>query len=480
MANGELRSRAITADKHADFSLWYDQVIFNAGIVDKRYGVKGMFVWMNHGYEAMLRLKSVWDAMFKEDGIKEMYFPLVVPLDYASKNTEWLEGFKNEAFWVTFAGEKEPTHILRPTGEPAMYPMFSLWIRSHKDLPLRVYENVSSFRYETKMTRPLIRDREITLWHEIHTVHETKGEADEEIQKAIGFYEKLYSDLCIPALKVNKPKWECFPGSVGAVEFYTIMPNGKAMENGSCNNLGQAYAKKFGVKFVGRDRKEKFAWQTCTGNGARFLVAAIAQHGDSRGLVLPPKIAPVQCVVCALLLDRKREKVLEKAGKIAEGLRKTGIRTEVDAREMTPGEKFFDLEIKGIPVRVEVGPKDLENEEYFVFRRDTLEKKPVKEASVQKTVSGMLKSIEGSLLEKAKAFYGERVVDAGSKEELASALGGGKIARVAWCGSDSCWDAVKETGEGTEFFGTELIGKKGKCVVCGKPSGETGFVGSTY
>src|SRR3989338_1371393 len=208
MENEEL-PRAITVKKMENFSKWYDQAIAAAGLIDKRYNVKGMFVWLNYGLETMKIIKDTWDGLFKKSNIKEMYFPLIIPMKYAQQNSSWFEGFKSEAFWVKTMDENNASHILRPTGEPAMYPMFSLWIRTKNDLPLRIYETVSSFRYETKHTMPIIRDREITIWHEIHTAHESKEEAEEEAKLHIKLNDQIWENLALEPLRVNKPLWEC-------------------------------------------------------------------------------------------------------------------------------------------------------------------------------------------------------------------------------------------------------------------------------
>jgi len=479
MENEEL-PRAITVKKMENFSKWYDQAIAAAGLIDKRYNVKGMFVWLNYGLETMKIIKDTWDGLFKKSNIKEMYFPLIIPMKYAQQNSSWFEGFKSEAFWVKTMDENNASHILRPTGEPAMYPMFALWIRTYRDLPLRIYETVSSFRYETKMTRPIIRDREITFWYEIHTAHQTKEEADKEIEEAVRINNIIWNKLSIPVLKVEKPKWECFPGAVGAIEYYSIMPDGRVLENGSCNHLGQAYAKKFNIKFRDKDNKEKFVWQTCTGNGARYLVAVISVHGDDKGLVLPPEIAPVQAVITTINVKGEKNKVMKKAEEISEQLEKSGIRVYVDADEKTPGEKFFEWEIKGVPLRIEVGPKDIESKNYFVFRRDENIKISMSEKNIVPECIRLLTEIQKNLLKKAEKFYDEKITEAADRKQLKNIIEQKKIAKVPWCESEECWNKIKEFEEGIELFGADLKKHSGKCIACGKPSAKKGYVAKTY
>ena len=471
--------KALTAKKNKDFSKWYNQVIAVAKLIDKRFNVKGCFVWRNYGYETMLNIKKIWDRMFKDQGYEEMYFPLLVPLEYASMNDKWWNSFKDQAFYVKGLDEKKHNYILRPTGEPAIYPMFSLWIRSYRDLPLRVYETVSSFRYETKHTRPLIRDREITVWHEIHTAHATMEESKREIEHHMRMWDKLWNDLCLIPFKVNKPKEECFPGSVGAVEYYSIMPSGKIMENGSCNNLGQAYAKKFNIKYKKKDGSEDYAWMTCTGNGGRLLAAVIGTHGDDHGLILPPKIAPYQVVIIPIFNSKNRDKVMNFCNKINEQLKESGYRVFIDDSDDTIGSKFYKWEIKGAPIRLEIGEKEISEESVTLFRRDLRSKEKVKASSLN--VGEVLSSIEKELLRRAKEEFDKRIVIANNIDELKKVLKDKKVAKVHWCGSPGCAAKIKDIEEGVELFGTDLNEEsEGKCVICGKKTKTIGYIANTY
>ena len=384
--------------RKSDFPNWMSQVLALAKVVDNRYDVKSMFVWMPYGYDMMLRIKSFWDKTFKDNGIKEMYFPLMVPVKYAEQNDSWWKGFKEEGFWA--GSKKKVEFILRPTGEPAMYPMFSLWIRGYNDLPLRIYENVFSYRYETKQTRPLIRDREIGPWYEIHTVHATREEAEKEIELARKMNDKVWDFIAIKPLLVRKPKWECFPGAEGALEYYTLMPNGKVLENASLNNLGQAYAKKFNIKFVDKDGKEKYGWQTCTGNGERFLAAAIAQHGDDSGLVLPPNIAPVQVIVIPIFKGNNKNEIIKKAKEIKSKLK--NFRVEIDDSEASVGSKFYESELKGIPLRIEIGENELKDKKLSLFFRHTKKKTKINEKDVLSEIKNGLESVQKDLLKKSE------------------------------------------------------------------------------
>jgi len=456
-----------------NFSKWYNRLLFISDLIDKRYNVKGCFVWKPYGYDIMLRIKKIWDELFKENGIEEMYFPLLVPVSYAKKNDSWWDAFNKQAFFIKGEG-----YILRPTGEPAMYPMFSLWIRSYKDLPLKIYETVSSFRYETKHTRPLIRDREITVWHEIHCAFANKKEAEDEVKLHIEIYDELWRRLCIAPIKVVKPPWEIFPGAIGAIEYYSYLPNGKVMENGSINNLGQAYAQKFNIKFKDRDGKEKYVWQVCTGNGARLLVAIITTHGDDFGLVLPPEIARWQVVI--IPINQKDLKILKKVREVEEKLREKGIRVLVDDSEKTPGEKFYEYEVKGVPIRIEVGKKEIDEGYLTIFKRNTREKLKIR--SIEE-IKDILESISREMLEKAKKVLQDNIVFEEKKENIMKHIKNKKVVKVYYCGSGECWDAIKDLGKSKvsiEIFGTDLKEEKeGNCIVCEKKTRTIGYVGNT-
>lgn len=466
--------------KKEDFSNWYAQINFTAGILDRRYKVKGMYVWMPYGFSMMRAIKEFWDKLFQEDEIEEMYFPLLVPMEYTEQNESWWDGFKDEAFWVKGYNEEKPTHILRPTGEPAMYPMFSKWIRTSTDLPLRIYQTTSSFRFETKHTRPMIRDREITVWHEIHTVHATEKENNVEEAKHEEFYDKIWDYLSLPSIKAKKPQWEVFPGAVGAIEYYALMPSGKVIENGSINNLGQAYAKKFNIKFKDDKGHENYGWQMSTGVGARLLATVIGLHGDDRGLVIPPTIAPIQAVIIPIFSKKEKNKVMKVCERVFEELKSNGIKVKLDSREESPGSKFYDWELKGVPVRLEIGPRDLEKDQATVVRRDNREKQFVKLESLSKKLPKLFEEIKISMYEKAKKHLDEHRKGATTKSDLMKYLKKGYVVSVGWCGESECYDEISELEEGTELFGSDLNSKKGTCVICEKATTEVGLVANSY
>ena len=478
----------ISADKFENFSKWYNDILVISGILDRRYDLKAMFVWLPYGIKAMRKIKDVWDELFEEADIGEAYFPLLVPRQYAQMNDERFEGFKNEAFWAQGGVDvdREEKYMLRPTGEPAIYPMFSKWVKTANDLPIRIYETVSSFRYESKQTMNLIRDREITFWYEIHTAHATKEESDKELELHFKINNEIWHDyLGIPAIPVEKPQWECFPGAVGAREYYTIMPNGRLLENGSINHLGQAYAKKFNIMYIDENEGDKkYAWQICTGNGGRYLAAVIATHGDKNGLIFPPRVAPLPVMIIPIFNTKDEElteKILKYSNDIIPTLKRIGIKAKVDDRRLSPGQRFYDAEIKGIPVRIEIGPKEFAEEEVTLFRRDTFKRKKVKMENLANEIIDLLNDIQNNLYERAKQFYNERQKYFDDIEKAVDWIHNGGTAIVSYCENESCWDALAEKGEGFELVGT-LIDRfeEAPCIICGSKTDKRGVYGHSY
>ncbi|MDD2678313.1 MAG: His/Gly/Thr/Pro-type tRNA ligase C-terminal domain-containing protein [Candidatus Nanoarchaeia archaeon] len=465
----------------SDFSKWYNDALSAAGILDQRYEMKGMIVWLPYGLSIMKSLINKWDELFSKNGIKEAYFPQIVPIKYCEINESWWEGFKTEGYKVIAGSEGEIQGALRPTGEPAIYPMFSMWTRSANDLPIKIYQTVNSFRYETKQTRPLIRAREITHWFEIHTAHSTKQEAENELKAHLKIMDYFYEEmLALPIFMVNKPIWDCFPGSVGAFEYYSLMPDGKVMENGSANNLGQAYAKKFEIKYKNDKGLEEYAWMICTGNGARFLAAAISEFGDDKGLILPPRIAPIQATIIPIIFKGKEKKVFEQVKKMQKELSKMGIKYETDSRSISPGRKYYDWEVKGIPLRIDVGPKDVDSKKCLITIRFSKEKLSIKLNELKK-IKGFLDKIHEDMLKSSRKRLHESIIFTSSKKDLIKAVDSKKIAKVYWCGNKDCYDKISSLGEGYEGFGTSTDSKgAGKCLNCQKTSYEELFIAKSY
>jgi prolyl-tRNA synthetase len=385
-------------------------------------------------------------------------------------------------YYVSSMNEEERL-VLRSTGEPAMYPIFNLWIKQGK-LPIRVYETVSSFRNEGRTTHTMIRDREITYWYEIHTVHKSKDECEEEVRKHIQFHDFLWREvLCIPPIKVRRPPFDVFPGAEYSVEHFTILPDGRLLENGSVNNLGQAYARKFNLEYIDEKGTKNYCWQVCTGNGARYLVAAFLVHGDERGLVLPPKIAPFQVIIIPIYKKSNKDEIVDKARKVNHFLSNNGIRSSIDERdEITVGEKFYLSEIKGIPLRIELGSRELKSDNLTVFRRDTKTKIEVNTSEILAAISSLLnKNVPVSMYQKAENFYRLKTKYFDEIEEVLRWIKNSNVAKVSWCGDKKCHEGLSSLEQGIESIGTlEDEHLSSRCIMCGKKTENLTLIGRTY
>ena len=325
-----------------DFSAWYNDLLWRAEIMDVRYPVKGLYVWFPYGFAlrkyVYQRLRDLLDRDHQET-----LFPLLIPEQEFMKEAEHIKGFEDEVYWVTHGGTTplEVKLALRPTSETAIYPMYALWIRSHADLPIKYYQIVNTFRYETKQTRPLIRLREITSFKEAHTVHATWEEAAEQVEEAIRLYREFYDGLCIPTLISKRPDWDKFPGADYTMAVDTIMPNGKALQIGTAHHLGDHFSRTFNIMYEDKDGEQKFAQQTCYGISERSIAALISIHGDDRGLILPPAVATLQAVIVPITIGKRHEDVMTAAQKLSKDLTFAGFRVKLDTRDLRPGAKYY-------------------------------------------------------------------------------------------------------------------------------------------
>lgn len=462
--------------KYANFSDWYRKVLSDADVVDQRFPVKGCLVWKGYGTKIMENIMKLLERLLDETEHVKMYFPLLIPEDLFGKESRHLRGFEDQVYWVTRAGRKKMSRrlILRPTSETAMYPMFSLWVRSHADLPFKVYQTVSVFRYESKSTAPLIRDREMRTFNEAHTVHASLEEAKDQICVGLEIYKQVFRKLALPFLLVEKPEWELFPGAVGAFEFYVLFPDGRVLETGSVNNLGQAFSRVFDIKNEQEDGSHEFVWQTCYGQTERLLAGVVSVHGDDHGLVLPSSVAPVLIVVVPIVYEECEEGVMEFARHVVKLLKEEGFSVELDAREkMTPSEKFYYWEMLGVPVRLEVGLKEVKKVEVTLVRRDMLERKMVSLKDLAQSVRDLLKRIDEFLWSRAERGLKENIMVALTLKDAVNLTRRGKaIVKTFWCGKERCKEEVEKKTR-MEIIGyavDEEVGKGEKCLVCG---GET-------
>jgi len=456
------------------FGTWYREVLIDAGIADYRYPIKGCGVWMPYGFQIRKHGLQILRNLLDETGHNEVLFPLLIPETSLQKEATHVKSFEAECFWITRGG-LTPLDIklaLRPTSETVIGPMLKLWVRSHADLPLKLYQVVNVFRYETKATRPLIRVREVSTFKEAHTSHATLREAEAQIKEATEVYKRFFGALSIPYRISRRPEWDKFAGAMYTDGFDTVLPDGRTLQIGTVHNLGQNFAKAFDVSYETESGKREYIWQTCYGISERWLAAVLGVHGDDNGAVLPPKIAPIQAVIIPIPHKEKAEKIHKTCVKVCERLRENCVRAEVDLREeLTPGAKFFDWERKGVPIRIEIGSRDLERDEAIVVRRDTFEKTSCKMDKLADYVQSLMEKMAKEMREKALVWMEEHIHKADSLENVKQLLKKrAGIVEVSWCGETDCGLKMEEEINGKVLgIPQDEKGKaSGNCIVCGK------------
>ncbi len=471
-----------------NFSEWFHEVIQQAEIMDIRYPVKGLYVWCPFGFKIRRLVYSKLRELLDRDH-DEVYFPALIPETELGKEGEHIKGFEDEVFWVTHGG-LEPLDVklaLRPTSETAMYPIFKLWIRSHADLPLKVYQIVNTFRYETKHTRPLIRLREITSFKEAHTAHRNYEEAEEQVKEAIKLYKEFYEFLAVPYLIFRRPEWDKFPGADYTIAFDTIMPDGRTLQIGTVHHLADNFAKTFEIKYETPDGDHAYVHQTCYGISERCIASLIGIHGDDLGLVLPFEVAPVQIVVIPIPYKGKERGVEELSRRLFERLKSYGYRVELDMSDERPGAKYYKWELKGVPIRFEIGPKEAESNSVVVSFRDEKRKFSLSFEEVTK------ERIEEWAVELKRRLWNRAVEMAKGKikffddlKELAKWVEGRGVGLIYLCDSDECGEVVEENAKGSVLGRLEEIpewlegfDESGRCLICGGDGRLTG-VAKTY
>ncbi len=465
------------ADIESDFPQWYTDVVLKTKLVD--YGpVKGTMVIRPYGYAIWENIQKELDARFKATGHENAYFPLLIPMSFMTKEAEHVEGFAPEVAVVTHAGGEELSEPLciRPTSETIIGNMYSKWIQSYRDLPVLMNQWCNVMRWE-KTTRPFLRTSEF-LWQEGHTVHATEEEAMEETLKMLGVYEEFAKNvLSMPVLTGRKTEKEKFAGAVATFGMEAMMHDGKSLQAGTSHYLGQNFAKAFEIKFLDKDGVQKYGYTTSFGVSTRLIGAIIMTHGDQRGLVLPPVVAPVQTVIVPVA--SKKEGVLEACRALKERLRNAGVRAVLDDSDNSPGWKFNEWEMKGVPVRIELGPRDLENGKMLCARRDTLEKSEVALSDAENAVKMLLAAIADNMYRKAKERMDGRIVCAENLEELLDGVNGGNFVRAGWCGCRECEDKVKEFAQATSRV-MDGENSASVCVACGKKAEKTVIFARAY
>ncbi|MBA0908740.1 MAG: proline--tRNA ligase [Nitrosarchaeum sp.] len=463
----------ITVSKEIDFSEWYTQVVLKAKLADYA-PVKGLIVLRPDGYSIWESLKTTFDRKFLKNGIRNGFLPILIPESLLGKEQKHFAGFNPEVFWVTHSGENVlgDRLALRPTSETLAYTMYSKWIQSWRDLPLKINFWNTALRAEIKATKPFLRTSEF-LWQEGHTVHANQEEAENEVMKILEIYKNTVEDeLAIPVITGKKSEKEKFVGAVYTTTMEAIMPDGKALQMGTSHFLGQNFSVPFEVKFADKDNIEQFAWQTSWGVSWRLIGAMIMVHGDDKGLVLPPKVAPIQIVIVPIFKsDDSKEIVFKKVNEIYEELESKQIRVHIDDRvELTPGYKFNDWELKGVPLRIEIGPKDIEKEQIVLAKRYNREKINLNFKEIEKIVT-ILDEIQKDMLKIAKIKAKENTSIISNYTEFKSKIVKGGFLYAYWCGKVECETKIKEeTGADIRVIPFESKNTDGKCIYCQEQS----------
>ena len=477
MAEDKKLVEAITS-MDVDFAQWYTDVVKKAELIDYT-SVKGCMVIKPAGYAIWELIQSQLDARFKETGVENVYLPMFIPESLLQKEKDHVEGFAPEVAWVTHGG-LEPLQermCVRPTSETLFCDFYANEVHSYRDLP-KVYNQWCSVVRWEKTTRPFLRSREF-LWQEGHTAHATAEEAEARTIQMLNVYaDFLENVLAIPVVKGQKTDKEKFAGAIATYTIEALMHDGKALQSGTSHNFGDGFAKAFGIQYTSKENKLEYVHQTSWGMTTRLIGAIIMVHGDNSGLVLPPRVAPVQ--VAIIPIQQKKEGVLDKAYELKERLK--GFRVKVDDTDKSPGWKFSEQEMRGIPVRIEIGPRDIEANKAVLARRDTGEKIEINLDDLEAEVASLLDKIQVEMLERARAHREEHTYTATDYAEFLDILENKPgFVKAMWCGDRACEDKVKEDAAATSRcmpFEQEKLSDK--CICCGKPASKMVYWGKAY
>ncbi|MCH5142285.1 MAG: proline--tRNA ligase [Clostridiales bacterium] len=465
------------ADIQKDFPQWYTDVVLKTKLVD--YGpVKGTMVIRPYGYAIWENIQREMDARFKANGIENAYFPLLIPMSFFTKEAEHVEGFAPEVAVVTHAGGEELSEPLaiRPTSETIIGNMYSKWLQSYRDLPILINQWANVMRWE-KTTRPFLRTSEF-LWQEGHTAHSSEEEAMDMTLKMLEVYKEFAENcLAMPVITGKKTEKEKFAGAVATYGMEAMMKDGKSLQSGTTHFLGQNFAKAFDIKYLDKDGVQKYAYTTSFGVSTRLIGGLIMTHGDERGLILPPKVAPVQVVI--IPIAAKKGGVVEKCEEIKSKLEKAGLRVKFDNSDNSPGWKFNEWEMNGVPLRLELGPRDIEEGKAVIFRRDTLEKQAYALEDIANTVVNLLNTVQKDMLEAARARRDSRIVKAENLDGLLKGVDEGNFVKAGWCGCRACEDEVKAKTAATARVFAEGE-TSNTCVVCDKKAEHTVIFARAY
>ena len=463
-----------------DFAQWYTDIVRKAELADYT-PVKGFISIRPYGYAIWEKIQKYADAKFKEHGVENLSMPVLIPESLLNKEKEHVEGFAPEVAWVTIGGgnDLEEKLCIRPTSETIFDTMYSKWLSSWRDLPYKYNQWCNVVRWE-KETRPFLRSREF-LWQEGHTIHETAEEAKNFTQEMLDVYQDVFENLlAIPALKGQKTESEKFAGAESTYTVEALMLDGRALQGGTSHYFGQNFTKPFDVKFQNREGKQEYAYQTSWGISTRMIGAVIMVHGDNRGLKLPPRVAPIQVAIVPVAANKPG--VIEKATQIYENLNKK-FRVKLDSREQyTPGYKFNYWEMKGVPVRLEIGPRDIENGECVLVRRDTLEKCTVRLDNLEEEINTLLEDIQKNMFEMANQLRERRTSSAKDMEEFVEKINSNQgYIKAMWCGDEACEEKIHElTGAKSRCIPYNQEKISDTCVCCGKKADKMVVWGRQY
>lgn len=480
-----MSEQAVTAQSE-DFSRWYNEIVYRADLAAPS-PVRGCVIIKPYGYEIWEGIKGGLDRRFKATGHQNAYFPLFIPESYIKREAQHIEGFSPELAVVTHAGGKELEEplVVRPTSETVIGEAFSDWIQSYRDLPLLINQWSNVVRWELR-TRPFLRTAEF-LWQEGHTAHATYDEAEEETLRMLDIYaDCAENDAAIPVIKGEKSGLERFAGAMRTYTIEAMMRDRRALQSATSHNLGQNFAQAFDIRYLAENNSQAFCWTTSWGLSTRMVGAVVMAHGDDKGLRLPPKLAPYQVVIVPIYRrDAQKPLVMQTVERLESELRAAGIRVHVDRREgQSPGFKFNDWEMRGVPVRLEIGPKDVEKENAVLARRDMpgrAGKQFVPQAGLVAALENLLAEIQANLLADARAFRDRHISDVRDYDELKQVIGEGDWARAWWSGSDDDELAVKdETGATIRCFPFEQPGGAGICVKTGQTAQRVALFAKAY
>jgi len=475
------KEKEFSFSKKKDFSNWFSEIISKAELADIRYNVKGFIVFQPWSVLCMEKMYYFMEKGLREKGHYPYWFPTVIPEKNFKIEGEHVKGFSPDVFWVTNGGKTKLQEklALRPTSETAFYQMFSLWIRSWKDLPFKTYQRANVFRYETKATRPFLRSREF-YWIEAHCAHESEEKAMKQVQEDMQTTKEVLHDIFgLPFMFFERPSWDKFPGAHRTFAADVLNPDGKLVQQPSTHLLNQDFSKGFNVKYKDKKGKSKLAWLTCYGPAiSRIFASVIITHGDDKGLRFPWKIAPFQVIIVPIGVNKQAEKLKKE-------LEEKGIVVGIDDTEKSPGEKFNYWEMKGVPIRIEIGKKEIKKKKLTIFRRDLNKKEQIKMNQLDNYIEKIKKEFDKNLIKQADGLFKNRIQDVKNKKELREVIDSGKIARVSFCSLDKKGEKCAEIVEkeiNAEVRGKKLDekGKLGRCVICGKKASEITYIARAY